>query len=277
MSYHKNKWHYFMLDFCYACNLMTMLLLYVYPYNDGFFKVVFCLSNGPLITAVVAWSNSLVFHDVDRITSLFIHMYPPILMFAKRWYSEIPEDSVLTWSEGVFIPIIFYIWWQVVYSLKTEVIDKKKLNADERIVTSARYLATVRPHPIYLFFKNNGLDINPNILLPLFQLFYTFATLIPTLILYRYKYLHILAILVVLAWACWNGAAYYFEVFGYKFAKRLKKKIEEEQEEQSDNKEKKEKEEHAGFLPSSLKSVTLFVAYFTFAYGSLLGLIYYFC
>jgi hypothetical protein len=34
--------------------------------------------NGPLLMAVIAWSNSLVFHDIDKITSLWIHIYPPL-------------------------------------------------------------------------------------------------------------------------------------------------------------------------------------------------------
>jgi len=35
-------------------------------------------SQGPLLTAIVVWGNSLVFHDIDKLTSVFIHIYPPI-------------------------------------------------------------------------------------------------------------------------------------------------------------------------------------------------------
>jgi hypothetical protein len=35
-------------------------------------------SNGPLAGAIVMWKNSLVFHDIDKMISLFIHIYPPI-------------------------------------------------------------------------------------------------------------------------------------------------------------------------------------------------------
>lgn len=273
MSYHKNKWHYFMLDFCYANNLITMISLYIYPQNTKLFKVVFCLSNGPLITAIVAWSNSLVFHDVDRMTSLFIHLYPPLVTFSERWYSrESIELLDLTWKETIVIPLIFYLWWQAVYILKTEIMDKKKLKADSEIVTSARYLATVKPHPLYKFFKNNGINIHPNILLPLFQVFYTLVTLIPTYIIYRIKYLHMGLILGVFGFASWKGASYYFEVVGERYAKRLKEKIEE----QSGNGETKKKED-AGFLPSSIRSFLNFLAFLSLACGSLYVLIYLFC
>jgi len=83
-----------MLDFCYYCQIVTMFCLYVLPQNTNFFKLTFALksvpftsnpffvssfySHGPLLMAVVAWKNTLVFHDLDKVTSLFIHIYPPI-------------------------------------------------------------------------------------------------------------------------------------------------------------------------------------------------------
>lgn len=35
-------------------------------------------SNGPLLWAIITWRNSLVFHDLDKITSVMIHAFPPI-------------------------------------------------------------------------------------------------------------------------------------------------------------------------------------------------------
>lgn len=38
----------------------------------------FLLSNGPLAIGIVMWRNSLVFHDLDKVTSVFIHIFPPL-------------------------------------------------------------------------------------------------------------------------------------------------------------------------------------------------------
>lgn len=32
------------------------------------------------------WRNSLVFHSLDKITSLFIHLLPGLITFLWRWY-----------------------------------------------------------------------------------------------------------------------------------------------------------------------------------------------
>lgn len=43
-------------------------------------------STGSLATAVITWRNSLVFHDHDKMVSLFIHMYPPLVLTVLRHF-----------------------------------------------------------------------------------------------------------------------------------------------------------------------------------------------
>lgn len=42
--YHAAKWHYFMLDFCYYCQIVTMFCLYAIPQNQIFFRIAFALT-----------------------------------------------------------------------------------------------------------------------------------------------------------------------------------------------------------------------------------------
>lgn len=84
--YTSRKWSLFMLDFCYFTNILCLLHLWIYPTSPYLFETTFILSNGPLVWAVVAWRNSLVFHDIDKMTSLFIHLAPPLVTFTQRWY-----------------------------------------------------------------------------------------------------------------------------------------------------------------------------------------------
>jgi hypothetical protein len=41
--------------------------------------------SGPLASAIITWRNSLVFHSLDKVTSLFIHVYPPVVLTVIRW------------------------------------------------------------------------------------------------------------------------------------------------------------------------------------------------
>lgn len=77
-SYHKANYHYFMLDFCYYMQILSVLLCWLWPHDLPFFKLFFGLANGPLMNSVIMWQNRLILHDVDKITSLFIHIYPPL-------------------------------------------------------------------------------------------------------------------------------------------------------------------------------------------------------
>lgn len=84
VTFRRKKWH-FMCDLCYWVNLLCLVHLYVLPDSAAVFALAFTLSNGPLAWAIVAWRNSLVFHDLEKMTSIFIHAAPPLLMYSQRW------------------------------------------------------------------------------------------------------------------------------------------------------------------------------------------------
>ena len=43
--------------------------------------VMFGIANGPLALATYIFRNSLVFHDVDKMTSVYIHVLPLFLTY----------------------------------------------------------------------------------------------------------------------------------------------------------------------------------------------------
>jgi Protein of unknown function (DUF2838) len=58
------------------------------PHYVASLIVLACL--GSLATAIITWRNSLVFHDGDKMTSLFIHMYPPlVLTVIRHFYKDV--------------------------------------------------------------------------------------------------------------------------------------------------------------------------------------------
>jgi hypothetical protein len=147
-------WQYFLLDFCYFVLFLTFINLYLLPDYHLLFKVCFIYVNGPVTGAIVVWRNSLVFHDYDKVTSVYIHFLPAMLYYAARWHGN---DSIMqnqnnfniknNNSESCTFPgiVLFssdnlqgvdflvaalgYLFWQSCYFAKTEIVDKEKLGA----------------------------------------------------------------------------------------------------------------------------------------------------
>ncbi|CAF3906586.1 unnamed protein product [Rotaria sordida] len=126
LIYKQKHWHYFTFDLCYFVNLLTLIYLWILPSSKILFAVCYSLTHGPLALAIVLWKNSLVFHSFDKVTSIFIHMYPPLTMFTLRWI--LPVDlqlkyypaivntgSKLPMGTSMFYTIIFYLMWQILY------------------------------------------------------------------------------------------------------------------------------------------------------------------
>lgn len=84
-QYVHRKWGSFLLDFCYLVNVLLLVHLWILPFNPYFFEIVFASANGPVAWAIILWRNSLVFHSPERLTSLFIHIFPPLVTYCQRW------------------------------------------------------------------------------------------------------------------------------------------------------------------------------------------------
>lgn len=99
LLYRLDKMHYFMYDFCYYVQNLVLLNLYYFNDHEKFLKLNFCLTNGPLAMATVMWRNSLVFHSMDKMTSMFIHMLPPLVTFSIRWQENLLKRDFVFWEE----------------------------------------------------------------------------------------------------------------------------------------------------------------------------------
>jgi len=227
-SYHKLKYHYFMLDFCYYVQILLLANIF-FVKDPRYFQIVFAVSNGPLCVAIVMWRNSLVFHDLDKLTSVFIHIFPPIVTFCMRWFPEnqdlsnicVEKDCYMSPYYAIVLPFVFYILWQLLYLIKTEVFDREKLARDKEIMTSVRWMTQVKPHPIYKMMLKAGLRPNPVLALSVVQGIYTLFTLLPVLVIYNHYELHCVYLCGIFVICIWNGANFYFEIFSETYSARL--------------------------------------------------------
>jgi len=252
--------------------LWTLIVLFAFPKDISLFKVYFGLCNGPLIMATVMWKNKLVFHDLDKITSLFIHMFPPLLTYTTRWHTDLftnvsaNDEKIHLFEIGYML--IFYVLWQVLYVVKTEYLDGVKFANDATLMSSARWLSDVQPHPLYKKVIKRGWKVTPTQVLVPVQLVYTLLTLIPAFFMYQSQILHLTLMVGIFGVSVWFGASYYFESFTDNYTKRLEDKIR-----KFYDKEGHENHNKKPYLPSSVTSVAAFLLFFLFALLVLLGLL----
>ena len=97
--YKKRAWHYFLFDLCYYINVLNLIFIWAMPDSAALFVACYCLSLGSLASAVITWRNSLVFHDWDKVTSLFIHIYPPLVFSVIRYVYNSHTGDILAHSE----------------------------------------------------------------------------------------------------------------------------------------------------------------------------------
>ena len=98
--------------------------------------------------AIVVWQNSLVFHSMDKLTSIFLHAFPPLTLHLYRWglipCPAIKQDDQLSMSDITILPLVLYTVWQVGYLLITEWMLAKQMREDPTLVTSFRYTVVGR-------------------------------------------------------------------------------------------------------------------------------------
>lgn len=228
--YRASKAGFFLYDFCYAAQLLLLGHLFLFPTSGPLFRVNFAVANGPLAWAVVLWRNSLVFHSLDRLTSLAVHFLPPLVTFCLRWYGDGRVGGGADaggggWHYGaagdgewrdhalyaIGFPLGIYAAWQAAYLVKTEVISRNKLERDPELMTSLRWLTR---HSGSLFCRAINV-FGPSHHVATFVLLqgiYTLLTLSASVLWYESKAAHAAFLGGLFAVAAFNGASFYFDV-----------------------------------------------------------------
>lgn len=230
-TYFKQSFQYYLADLCYYVNVLLMAFIWVFPGSPTLFVSVFSLSLGTLSFAVITWRNSLVLHSIEKTTSSFIHIMPPVTMFVivhelEPEYVKIrfPAVSAIDkWNfvHGIFWTSIYYTLWQVSYHYFITIKRKEQIKKGK--VTSFTYLKEKNRKSTLGKFVNSL----PNVWMQttaftLIQFGYQLLTMVFCPIWFRYKYACGAFVSFIFIWASYNGATFYIDVFG----KRLDKEVE---------------------------------------------------
>lgn len=104
-NYRSKGWHYYLFDFCYFANTLILLFLVYFPKNDILFKVFFVYANGPFGLAIPAFKNSMIFHKLDNMISLTIHIIPQVTSWNLRWHTLPHELESVAVEKRYFLTI----------------------------------------------------------------------------------------------------------------------------------------------------------------------------
>ncbi|EGD73815.1 hypothetical protein PTSG_05509 [Salpingoeca rosetta] len=246
--YVKEKFQYFLLDFCYFLNLSCMICVFYPNVLDGaLIRCCFVLANGPVGWAIVAWRNSLVFHSLEKLTTVYIHALPTLLTFCWRWLpdnddhrralcGDQDEPCDFSFAQWWAYPLAFYLSWQAFYLLMTEVLHREKLESDETLQTSLRWMARSQTGMVaaarQLFVRVGVMEQQEQFdhtswktkwIFITSQLAYTLISMLPTALFFRSYSAH--SFFLILAWSicAWNGAGYYISVFSHRYIEKLEK------------------------------------------------------
>ncbi|KAG1753674.1 uncharacterized protein EDB91DRAFT_1234105 [Suillus paluster] len=220
-TYKKRSWHYFLFDLCYYVTILNWIYMWFLPSNPALFMA--CYSS-----AVITWRNSLVFHDTDKVTSLFVHIYAPFTFTVIRHFYPNAEDRFpalkalpyLDPAGALLMSGAIYVSWQLMY-WKFVLVDRRTKIASGQRTTSfswllndkrsaiGRALSTVPPQYRELSFM-------------LGQLVYSLLTELPAVfLLYDSPAWSGAFLIFIFSVSVWNGGGFYIEVFGRKFEREL--------------------------------------------------------
>ncbi|EIW70179.1 hypothetical protein TREMEDRAFT_61943 [Tremella mesenterica DSM 1558] len=218
-TYRAKKWHYFLFG------------MSVTP--TAFMTDTDCLCSqeqSPLASAIITWRNSLVFHSLDKVTSLFIHMYPPVVLTiirhnydnAEERYPGLSGVADYSWWSMILLSGVPYVLWQASYYKFISVDRKAKIASGER-QNSFQYLLNDKRGPIGKALQG----IRPEHREEWFifgQLIYSVIFMVPpaTLLIHSSRASSSFLILIFSV-SAWNGASFYVEVFGRKFERELER------------------------------------------------------
>jgi hypothetical protein len=227
---------YFLYDFCYFTNILSLVCIFYHP--AWLFRMVFIFTNGPLMFAILVWRNSLVYHDFDKMTSIYIHILPAMLTLVLKWtvYPEGYFGQLSLWD--LFVSCGGYLFWQISYYIKTEVMDKDVLDCNPELLTSLRWLAADKKNStaraVLSLLRRIGVmradedyvssEFKTKLVFMTSQFVYTVLTFIPSFIVYQSHTWHACYACFIFIVSVYNGASFYIDVFSKRYQLRFEKK-----------------------------------------------------
>lgn len=216
-----------MLELCYFGNFLGLIHVWFFPESIVQRHLAFAFASGPLMFSIAAMRNSLVFHDVDKSTTLMMHASPAMAAWTLRWYDDrlimepmsIPE----AFRDLVMMPVMGYIVWVVLYYLIVfrwfggRIRRKGGVTMFDIMVPKDK--EKIKKSPILSFITSFSPGWQPIVYLA-FHGTMASVSFLPVIACWNSFVFHTSLLLGLLALSIWNGGTFYFKVFARKYYKQ---------------------------------------------------------
>jgi Protein of unknown function (DUF2838) len=228
-TFHKRGFHFFLADLCYIVNILCMCTIWLFPRSTRLFIGTYCLAFGNNAISITMWRSIMVFHSLDEVTTVFIHVMPCVALhcmvhllppdllqqrFPAIWAIKIlspslrVQDSLLAMTIWSTVP---YLIWQLSYYFMITVRQQEHIAAGKPTSFTwlrRRYAQTVIGKLL--------LSLPESLQEPFFmmlQYIYIVLTSLPCLIWFWNRYASAAFLMAVFSGSVYNGATYYVDVF----------------------------------------------------------------
>ncbi|CAI2364957.1 unnamed protein product [Moneuplotes crassus] len=226
------KWEYFLIDYCYFCNIVMLIYIFFFPGSRFLSIFMHSMSFGVLSYSLFCFKNSFIFHHLDKLTDLVIHLLPIVTMWNiryniggteefKQWgfcdLSEVPFSfgyiiEAFSAANKMYLSHACFYYFLVCVVLRTEIFEKGKncllKYTTENSPTALRWHKTYGLWARCLLFAINH------------YLYATGMTIlsIPAFFSEYFAFIQLFFYLFVIVK---NGADYYFSYFSKKYESKL--------------------------------------------------------
>lgn len=228
-TFYKRDFHLFLADLCYAVNILCMCTIWLCPRSTRLFIGTYCLAFGNNAISITMWRSLMIFHSLDKVTTVFIHVMPCVALhclvhlmppdlqqerFPAIWAIKMlapslrVQDSLLAMTVWSTVP---YLIWQLAYYFMVTVRQREKIAAGSP--TSFTWL---RKRYAQTTIGRVMLSLPEYLQEPAFmmlQYIYILLTCLPCLIWFRNRYASAAFLIVVFFGSVYNGATFYSELF----------------------------------------------------------------
>lgn len=230
--YYTIDYHSFLLDFCYYANAILVYWLFFDRENHSLFEALWGFAFGNLIAAVGAFNNALIFHKLDKLTSVLFHLSPSLVLWSLRWYGPVHPDGVplfaicptgipihserctLSLGSTMFNAAAVHLAWAVffyvyVFVIRGNLVENFAMLIQQEGSLVHRFCAPFRHH---LAQKAAYMALH-------FSLSVLFV--IPAALAFDYFYLSCLYIFSMMLLSVWNAAGFYLQYMPLRYETNL--------------------------------------------------------
>ncbi|GMM50520.1 glycerophosphocholine acyltransferase [Starmerella bacillaris] len=221
-TYSKKNYQYFMADLCYFVNFLLVSYIWIWPNWSQLWVACFAFSFGTLAISVALWRNSLVMQSIDKTTSTFIHLLPPLVCYTinfrlnptfklSRFPGAVKAGAWQTVNSIIWTTAMYFVWQSLYHFFITV---RKADNIRRGTTTSFEYMRKRFAKARIGLFVNSLPGPLPVIAFTLIQFTYSLVTMAPCPLYYRSELLSQVFLIGLFSIASYNGATFYIDVYG---------------------------------------------------------------